>query len=195
MRSQIRNVPKDAIRFMDDNFLYMTSDKIDEYFEVYLKEMNFLGRSFTRTDRFNSRISGMASYNKKFRQCKENAIRRQIKFELSFEQWKELVCKNCLYCGIEPSLWNMYMDKDGQKRSGSVTKDGAIKANIYINGVDRADNSVGYVLGNCVPCCRTCNVMKMTLSQKQFLEHIRKIAAFNSPASLVAPLPKSITLD
>lgn len=46
---------------------------------------------------------------------------------------------------------------------------------LYGGGVDRINNTEGYLLGNCVPCCSTCNMMKGELSKSAFLEHIRTI--------------------
>jgi hypothetical protein len=43
------------------------------------------------------------------------------------------------------------------------------------NGIDRKNNSLGYVSNNCVPCCSECNLMKRKMSVNQFLEHMRKI--------------------
>ena len=49
-------------------------------------------------------------------------------------------------------------------------------------GVDRIDSSVGYVEGNVVPCCPTCNVMKNEHTQEDMLNHMIKMlthAGFN----------------
>jgi len=43
-------------------------------------------------------------------------------------------------------------------------------------GLDRLDNNIGYVEGNCVPCCWSCNMMKGTLTGEQFIELCAKIA-------------------
>lgn len=44
-------------------------------------------------------------------------------------------------------------------------------------GLDRLDNSKGYVNGNCVRCCWSCNVMKAQMTAGQFIEHCQKIIA------------------
>jgi hypothetical protein len=36
------------------------------------------------------------------------------------------------------------------------------------NGIDRIDNTIGYTMGNCVPCCKHCNYVKGHLSQVDF---------------------------
>ena len=43
------------------------------------------------------------------------------------------------------------------------------------NGLDRVDNSVGYIESNVVPCCYICNKMKGDLSTEVFLEHLNNI--------------------
>ena len=36
------------------------------------------------------------------------------------------------------------------------------------NGIDRVDNTKGYVESNCVPCCKHCNYVKGNLSVADF---------------------------
>lgn len=45
----------------------------------------------------------------------------------------------------------------------------------FYNGVDRINNSIGYVIENCVPCCRQCNRSKDILNQKEFYEWIMRL--------------------
>lgn len=44
-------------------------------------------------------------------------------------------------------------------------------------GIDRVDSSRGYVVGNTVPCCRTCNNMKSDTTLEAWLEQMRTILA------------------
>jgi len=46
-------------------------------------------------------------------------------------------------------------------------------------GVDRVDNSIGYELENCKPCCSYCNFMKKDLNLEEFIDHIRRIVAYS----------------
>lgn len=87
------------------------------------------------------------------------APKRGIEFSLSKESFFALVVRDCFYCGAEPSML---------KKSRY--------ASCLVNGVDRLDNKKGYIEGNCVPCCTTCNYMKRALSFDQFLAHIKKIS-------------------
>lgn len=45
-------------------------------------------------------------------------------------------------------------------------------------GIDRVDNTVGYLLPNCVPCCGICNSMKNASTKEDFIEQCAKIATF-----------------
>ncbi|AGO85432.1 hypothetical protein psal_cds_1161 [Pandoravirus salinus] len=45
-------------------------------------------------------------------------------------------------------------------------------------GVDRVNNTLGYRLSNCVPCCGVCNRMKGKLAKHDFVAQCAKIIAF-----------------
>lgn len=85
-----------------------------------------------------------------FRIYKHNASIRNLAWDLSFEQFMTFWQKPCFYCGIA----------------------------VETAGLDRVDNSKGYLLDNIVPCCKVCNYMKVDFSQAQFLEKCRQIVAF-----------------
>ncbi len=86
------------------------------------------------------------------------AERRDLPFKLTEEYFFHLTKQNCFYCGIEP---------------GRVRKNRArIKTNedsYTYNGIDRMDNSKGYVMDNVCPCCTDCNRAKQTMTVDQFL--------------------------
>lgn len=98
-----------------------------------------------------------------FNSYKKNSIVRNLTFDISREQFDILIAGNCYYCGDTPRLCT-YSSKAALKYK-----------DLYINGIDRLDNNIGYIIDNCVPCCTTCNMMKKTMSDKVFLEHIKKI--------------------
>jgi hypothetical protein len=54
--------------------------------------------------------------------------------------------------------------------------------NYIYNGIDRIDSSIGYILSNCRPCCRTCNVAKSDLSETEFWNWLTRIITFNKNA-------------
>jgi|SRR6266404_2568500 len=75
------------------------------------------------------------------------ARERGLRFELTLEQFKQIVFQPCYYC----NEW-------GQPR-----------------GVDRRNNFEPYLPGNCVSCCARCNRYKTNEAESVFLGHVRKI--------------------
>lgn len=96
-----------------------------------------------------------------------NAKRRKIPFLLTLEQYLSLTGSPCSYCGIAWSTqFPNYKRKDGQDKFH-----GAYKR----NGIDRVDSSVGYIIVNCVPCCKTCNYAKAQMSLSQFRDWVYRV--------------------
>lgn len=89
---------------------------------------------------------------RRFAHYVSGAKSRGYSFELSYEQFMEFWNKPCYFCGSE----------------------------IKTVGIDRLDNSLGYTLDNCAPCCEVCNKMKKILSVETFLLQCKKIATRNS---------------
>jgi hypothetical protein len=77
------------------------------------------------------------------------AIKKNLQFNLSIEQFNTLVNSHCHYC-----------DEYDETR---------------VIGIDRVDSNRGYHIDNVVPCCSTCNFMKSDLEKDNFLNHICKI--------------------
>lgn len=92
---------------------------------------------------------------------KASAKERQYPFELTREQFKEITQGHCIYCDAKPSNISTF-------RNNSQSR--------YIyNGIDRVDNTLGYVYENCVPCCEVCNRMKKAKTLDDFISHVTKI--------------------
>lgn len=81
----------------------------------------------------------------KFSQYKHGAKRRGLVFGITLKQFEELFNSTCYYCG------------DTSK------------------GIDRFDNSMGYLPDNSVACCAICNRMKFNYSAEDFINHCEKI--------------------
>lgn len=88
------------------------------------------------------------SPKQRYNSYKNGAIIRNHDFDLTEEQFMTFWDKPCHYCE--------------QPINGI--------------GIDRVDNSIGYVMSNCVPCCKTCNWMKATLSYNHFISKCAQIA-------------------
>ena len=78
---------------------------------------------------------------------------KNLDFEISQEEFNKIVNEPCHYCNII------------QERG--------------FNGIDRLDSNTGYVIDNCVSCCKTCNYMKCSLSADVFLKRIEHILTYN----------------
>ena len=98
-----------------------------------------------------------------YNHIKYDAIKRGYFFELTFLDFGILTKQNCYYCGIEP-----YIKTDRTKTNRS-------NGEYIYNGIDRKDNKKGYILDNCVPCCKICNRMKSDMTYEEFINHIKKI--------------------
>ena len=88
------------------------------------------------------------------------AKKRGIEVTISAKEFSEIATRDCCYCGAKPTE-RPYMNKS--------------RLRVLINGIDRVDNTKGYINGNCVACCPTCNKMKSALSYEEFISHIKKI--------------------
>lgn len=104
-----------------------------------------------------------AAINKIIRSYKKGAKERGIDWKLKDSYAKELIAKECFYCGAKFSN-----EWDGYK----------------YNGIDRVDNEKGYEENNVVPCCKICNVAKHDLSLRDFILWVRRVERHTSQANL-----------
>jgi len=88
------------------------------------------------------------------RKYRDGAAKRDLDFTLSDIEQASLFFSDCCYCGQPPSA---VLRLKGKNRSRTY------------NGIDRIDNSIGYVSGNVCTCCRQCNIAKSTLSEGEFI--------------------------
>lgn len=94
-------------------------------------------------------------------QYKRSATSRNLPFELSDQEISTLFKGHCRYCG---------------RHETSVCKGlGRTSGDYHYVGVDRVDPNLGYIKGNVVPYCWTCNMMKNTLTESDFLGHVSLI--------------------
>src|SRR3990167_1155929 len=105
--------------------------------------------------------SGEAAFNAIYRNIKRGAKARDYLFSLTKEEVKVLTSANCYYCGNQPR-------KEFQREN---CNSGTYKW----NGIDRINNTIGYLKDNCVTCCYTCNRMKWARDYNEFLSTIKAI--------------------
>ena len=90
--------------------------------------------------RRSTKEAGRVSYRVLYSKCATGAKNREYAFELTYEQFMELSCMNCHYCGIKPKRFNQYDWSGPRVKVGSKAYE---SATIYVNGIDRKDNSGG----------------------------------------------------
>jgi hypothetical protein len=88
----------------------------------------------------------------------KSAIIRNIEFLLTEIQFNHIITNDCYICGKSTS-------------------------NIHINGIDRFDNNIGYVLHNCRACCHGCNFMKNDYVFNDMIQQMKNIYTFMSNSS------------
>lgn len=110
--------------------------------------------------------NNQASINELYGDYKRDAKKRNYTFELSLEEFTAIIRKNCHYCGIEPK--NIYKKRKTKKYM------------LIFNGIDRQDNTIGYISSNCVPCCVQCNVSKRDKTLEEFNNWIDRLIQHRS---------------
>lgn len=103
---------------------------------------------------------GDASLNKLYGTYQTQARNRSLDFNLTKTQFMKLISSNCYYCGQIPAQLAGELKGNGRAR---------------YNGIDRVDNSIGYTIENCVPCCDMCNHAKKNHSQSDFLNWVQRL--------------------
>ena len=90
--------------------------------------------------------------NQRTYDIKRNSIRRDIYWDSSMteEVCENMICLECHYCGY------LSLDK--------------------LNGIDRIDNTRGYIVDNCVSCCSICNRMKGSLDYVTYINRCKHIS-------------------
>lgn len=88
------------------------------------------------------------------RYYKNHAKTRNIIWNLTEEEAEKILFQPCFYCGtVNSNLIRNKHHPDGMK----------------YNGIDRIDNTKGYLIDNVVSCCGTCNKAKLDSSFSDFI--------------------------
>lgn len=99
---------------------------------------------------------GIPSRNRLFASMKYGAQKRNYEWRLTMEQFSLVTKEDCFYCGSPPKVTSVTRDDSGY---------------LY-NGIDRVDNSIGYIAENIVPCCKFCNIAKNNNSIGDFRDWV-----------------------
>ncbi len=106
---------------------------------------------------------GMSIRNTLLADYKRSAARRELEWGLTDVEFFNLTQGNCHYCGISPCTV-----LKGDHKNGTYT----------YNGVDRKDNSCGYIAENVVSCCKFCQYAKRDLLYEMFIEHLKRAGKY-----------------
>lgn len=100
-------------------------------------------------------------YESALNDFKKKAKERNLSWQLTYQQFVDMITKECHYCTAPPS----------SKRFRRMPWN----SKVPINGIDRKNNMVGYEIDNCVPCCGICNRAKSSMSYEDFIMYINRI--------------------
>lgn len=113
-----------------------------------------------RCQHISCRYGGKGSYNSSawsdagsvdYNTYLKRATEKSLEFALSMELFNFIKMQNCHYCNKS-------------------------NTNSHQNGIDRKNNSLGYITSNVVTCCRECNQMKSDMSDADFVNHCIKVS-------------------
>lgn len=85
----------------------------------------------------------------KIQNVQKGAIERNLNFDLTQEQFNEIISYKCIYCA---------------------------NTNFDFNNLDRVDSTKGYEINNVVPCCSRCNFMKNNYELDIFIDTVKRVA-------------------
>lgn len=81
---------------------------------------------------------------------RSRAKKKNLEFELDFEEFSIILKNPCYYCGT-------------------------LNLNMVI---DRVDNNIGYKINNVVSCCHNCNYGKNNLELSIWVDHLKKLSFY-----------------
>jgi hypothetical protein len=135
--------------------------------DVIIGKQKTCGCRINCTKRVRKSVPEEAARHNKFAQYRYDAKNRGLEWSLTEEEFNTLSTSDCAVCGIEPLQIHTLKRKKG------------FDSCLY-NGIDRIDNSKGYVANNVRPCCKHCNLAKHTMSEDEFNSWISRIIEFHS---------------
>jgi hypothetical protein len=92
------------------------------------------------------RTAEQKAFRRRFDNYRNSSRTKNHNFDFSREEFKVFYEAACTYCGFVPA-----------------------------KGIDRKNNSLGYIKENCVPCCNICNYAKRDMTTEKFFAWLRRL--------------------
>ena len=119
-----------------------------------LSRLNYARRVKEDPNYMKMKMKSVKKYHKtpkgKYQLYIYNAKVRHLEITLTQSEFINIINKPCYYCNSTENI-----------------------------GIDRKNNSIGYILENCNPSCSVCNYMKRTSTIKDFINKCREITALH----------------
>ena len=94
---------------------------------------------------------------------------KNLEFTITEQDFASIAKEPCYYCG---AMEVIEVDGDWVERG--------------FNGLDRKDQTRGYVVDNCVSACNMCNLMKKSLHVDIFLKRVEHMVSYKFPSEIDA---------
>lgn len=148
------NVNKNIKEFSKDK---SKKDGLNNWCKSCEKEYSKKYRENTKEERKEYNKNYGQTINGKYNDYKHSAQKRNIKFNLTIEQFISFWQKQCFYCGSE----------------------------IKTIGLDRINNNIGYELTNCCACCERCNRAKLCMSIDEWENYLKNLLRYQAIKSVI----------
>lgn len=118
--------------------------------------------------RHKNRVQPHQAERQIFRRVASDAKNRNLSFDISLEWFIIAIHIPCHYCGSADANSALVTLHDESGKPYRIP--------YRYNGIDRMDNSIGYVEDNCLPCCFICNRAKRDMGYFEFEEYLINVA-------------------
>ena len=154
--AEYRQTHKEQKAAADKRYAQDNKEKIQQYQKEYRETHKLSNAEYQKQYRTKNK-DRLDEYKKaphtRYKNYQRNAKQKNRNFDLSEDDFTEITKQSCIYCGEYSDTYN-----------GEL-----------FNGIDRIDSNLGYSMDNCVPCCATCNRMKMDMNVNDWIGKMKKI--------------------
>ena len=142
----------------DKRYAQENKEKIQKYQKEYRDTHKLSNAEYQKQYRIKNKDK-LEEYKKsphtRYKVYQSNATNKGRVFDITEDDFYTITTKPCVYCGGYSDTYN------GKP----------------FNGIDRIDSNLGYFIDNCVPCCTTCNRMKMDMAVNDWFDKMKQILA------------------